>query len=511
MKLPVYNWLDTKGAGLLLHPTSLPGKYGIGTLGKSLYQALDFMYESGLQYWQVCPLGPTGFGDSPYQSFSAFALNPYLIDVENLVELKLLTKKDLLELAKLPQDHVDFGELYQTKWPVLKKAYKNYVKAGFSSLDGFSLDFEQFKSENEDWLHPYCLFMAIKDSLNGASWDVWDKEIASYKKAKSSALAKSLAAEADAYAFYQYIVYGQWERVRSYAAERSISIIGDIPIFVAYDSADTWSNPEIFKLSKTGRPEVVAGVPPDYFSEDGQLWGNPLYNWKVLEASGYDWWMKRCGANFKIYDVVRIDHFRGFCDYWEIKATEKTAKNGVWKKGPGLNFFKKMKELFPDAKVIAEDLGIITDEVRKLRDDSGLPGMAILHFAFDGSDDNVYLPSNVVANCVIYPGTHDNDTTRGWYEALSGGERENVKQGLNTNGDHIAWDLIEASMKSKCNLAVIAMQDFLDLGTEARLNSPGTAAGNWQWRCSDEDIQKLLHEQGSAIYSLIESTGRYNP
>lgn len=508
MKEPIFNWLDNRGAGLLLHPTSLPGKHGIGTLGASAQKALDFMYESGLQFWQVCPLGPTGFGDSPYQSFSTFALNPYLIDLDALKAEKLLTNRDLSKISKLPKDRVDYGALYETKWPVLRKAYLKFINSKVDQVANYG-SFEQFKSVHHDWLHPYSLFMAIKDSLNGASWDVWEKSISSYELASKSSISKKLAVDVDAYSFYQYIVYAQWSETRAYAAERDISIIGDIPIFVAYDSADTWANPEVFLLNKKGNPEVVAGVPPDYFSEDGQLWGNPLFNWKELKKTDYNWWIKRCAASFAIYDIVRIDHFRGFCDYWEIPAGEKTAKNGKWKKGPGLGFFKELKKNFPEAKIIAEDLGIITDDVRKLRSDAGLPGMAIMHFAFDGSYDNAYLPENVEENCVIYPGTHDNDTTQGWLDSLSSDERSFVQKYLNSDGSDLTWDIISAAMQSKCYLAIIALQDFLGLDTKARLNSPGTAAGNWQWRCSEKELEKVLTEKGQNIYSLIESTGRY--
>jgi 4-alpha-glucanotransferase len=509
MKTPIFNWLDQRGSGLLLHPTSLPSDHGIGTLGAPTLKALDFMYESGIHYWQVCPLGPTGFGDSPYQSFSAFALNPYLIDLNLLIEEGLLSKKEVAKLSKMPKEKVDYGALYENKWPVLRKAYNNFKKANADQVSTFG-SFSTFKNKNQDWLHAYALFMAIKDSLNGASWDLWEPSISSYKKAAKSDLARRLSIDVDAYSFYQYLVYAQWQEAREYASDRSIEIIGDIPIFVAYDSADTWSNPDVFLLNKQGRPEVVAGVPPDYFSEDGQLWGNPLYNWDYLKRTKYQWWMKRCESNFKIYDIVRIDHFRGFCDYWEIPAIAKTAKNGKWKKGPGLSFFKALKDHFPDAKVIAEDLGIITEDVRRLRAQAGLPGMAILHFAFDGSEDNSYLPKNVSENCVIYPGTHDNDTTQGWLDSLSFKEKNQVSSYLNVNHHDLNWGLIKASMDSKCLLSVIALQDYLGFGSEARLNSPGIASGNWQWRCSEEEMDSLLEDQGQRIYELIESSGRYH-
>lgn len=484
---------------MLVHPTSLPNDQGIGVLDGSVDALLYFLRDSGIRQWQVCPLGPTGYGDSPYQCFSSFAGNPYLIDLYPLVNAGLLTQADLDSVRQLPRDHVDYGWLYVTKFPLLFKAYETYA----ARPDAFQLsygDFAAFKTDNDAWLAPYSLFLAIKDHYHGAAWWDWPEEIRFFAKARKSAVAKTVAARTDAHAFFQYLFFGQWARVRAKAAELGVEIIGDAPIFVARDSADVWAAPQLFQINqKTGAPLAVAGVPPDYFSADGQLWGNPLYAWDAHAAEGYAWWLSRLKANFALCDIVRIDHFRAFDTYWSIPAAAKTAKTGEWKQGPGLAFFEAVKAALPDARLVAEDLGDLFQSVRDLRAATGLPGMTILQFAFGGDSDNLYLPHNLTANSVVYPGTHDNDTTLGWYRSASEKEKDHVRRYLRVGGDEIGWDFIRSAYASVSNLAVIPLQDMLSLGGQARFNTPGEPAGNWQWRY-DEHRLRQLHQEGGAAY-----------
>ncbi|MCU0793564.1 MAG: 4-alpha-glucanotransferase [Opitutaceae bacterium] len=448
--------------------------------------------------WQVCPLGPTGYGDSPYQCFSSFAGNPYLIDLAALVGCGLLVAQDLDELRKLPRDRVDYGWLYVTKWPVLFRAHAQAKAQGFRGLPYG--DFAAFRREHASWLDGYGLFLALKDHHGGKAWWQWPAEHRFLASAQKCALPASVQERAEAHAFFQYLFFGQWARVRAAAKTRGIQLIGDAPIFVARDSADVWSRPDLFQLDqKTGEPLAVAGVPPDYFSADGQLWGNPLYAWEThAEADGFAWWITRLRANFALCDVVRIDHFRAFDTYWSIPADARTAKNGQWKQGPGLAFFQAVKAALPDAKLIAEDLGDLFDSVRELRDACGLPGMTILQFAFGGDGTNLYLPHNLVANAIVYPGTHDNNTTRGWYAAASEKERDHVRRYLRVDGREIAWDFIRSAYGAVSRLAIVPMQDLLGLDGAARFNTPGVAAGNWQWRYSREQLAAL--RSGSAAY-----------
>jgi 4-alpha-glucanotransferase len=495
---PLFNWLTSRSAGVLLHPTSLPGDQGIGTFEpEPLGHFLDFLSASGMRQWQVCPLGPTGYGDSPYQCFSAFAGNPYLIDLKALVQLGLLPAGELEVLRRLDEDRVNFGRLWELKWPMLAKAFERFQHLGRPLLPYGS--FESFKSENASWLAPYAIFRALKDHYLGAPWWEWPMETRRYAKAAHSPLIKRVAEETEAHAFYQYLFFGQWAEARKMAAARGIEIIGDLPIFVALDSADAWSAPHLFEISEaTGHPLAVAGVPPDYFSADGQLWGNPLYRWDVHEADGFAWWRSRLEASFKQADIVRIDHFRGFDEYWRIPAGAETAKTGEWMPGPGLAFFKALRDAFPAAKIIAEDLGEIGPSVGRLRDQAGLPGMAILQFAFGGDAGNLYLPHNHSANTIVYPGTHDNDTSLGWYASSGEKVRDHVRRYLRITGAEIGWDLIRASYASVGRMALFPMQDLLSLGTQARLNTPGAAQGNWQWRYTSRELEAL--EGGSARY-----------
>ena len=507
---PLFNWLDSRAAGVLLHPTSLPGNQGIGVLSDdALDPWFEFLDAASLSHWQICPLGPTGYGDSPYQCFSAFAGNPYLIDLRVLVDGGLLTSGDLVALQSLPADQVDFGWLYATKWPVLFKAAAAFTKSGrdFAPYG----DFDAFRDKHATWLQPFSLFCAIKDHFGGNAWWTWPEQVRFYSRAQESALATDahVLARIEAHQFFQYLFYGQWQRVREKAVAHGISIIGDAPIFVARDSADVWSHPELFLLDQsTGEPSVVAGVPPDYFSKDGQFWGNPLYDWPAHRQTGYTWWRQRLRANLDLCDIVRIDHFRGFDTYWSIPADAETAREGQWEQGPGLEFFAAMRDALPDCRLIAEDLGELAPSVVKLREATGLPGMTILQFAFGGDATNLYLPHNLTANSVAYPGTHDNDTSLGWYRTMDEKTRDHVRRYLRVSGESIGWDFIRSAYTGVSNLAVIPLQDMMSLGSIARFNAPGIPEGNWQWRFSSGQLAALKNESAPYLTELAELTGR---
>lgn len=494
MQASLFDWLSQRSAGLLLHPTSLPGSLGIGGFGQGAYRLLDLMERAGMRYWQVCPLGPTGFGDSPYQCFSAFAGNPYLIDLEPMPAFDLLQDHDLEVLRALPADRADYGALFMRVWPLLRLVHRRFKEKGLSYLPNYGF-LDDFVAEHEAWLRPFATFMALKNRFNGQPWNQWPKEVRTWKAAADSAIVAEEADTVEAHIFYQYLFYGQWSQIRRQAAAKGISIIGDVPIFVALDSADVWANPELFELDKAGVPTTVAGVPPDYFSEKGQLWGNPLFRWDVMAKDGYAWWLDRLRANLMMYDVIRLDHFRGFESYWRIPAEAEDARAGDWAEGPGMAFFEQVKETFPEACLIAEDLGLITDDVRKLLRQTGLPGMAVLQFAFSGveASDNLYLPHNLQQNLVLYPGTHDNDTTLGWYAEATEEARDHVRRYFRISGDEIGWDFIRAAYASVAGLAVIPMQDVLSIGGEGRFNTPGESQGNWQWRMSWADMDRLEH------------------
>jgi len=499
--------LNHRAAGILLHPTSLPGSYGVGTFDDAAFDFLRFLNQAGINYWQVCPLGPTGYGDSPYQCFSSFAGNPYLIDPVALVRAGLVSAASLAPLASLPADHVDFGALYQTKLPLLFSAHATWRKDPTRALPYGS--FPAFRRKQESWLAGYGLFSALKDHFSGRPWWEWPKEIRSLALAEKSALRQQVEDRAEAYEFIQYLFFGQWNLIRAHAASLGVTIIGDTPIFTALDSADVWSSPQLFELDKsTGRPVVVAGVPPDYFSADGQLWGNPLYHWPAHAADGYKWWLDRLRANFALCDVVRIDHFRGFDSYWAIPADAPTARTGRWEAGPGLDFFKTVVAALPDVKLIAEDLGELSPSVVKLREATGLPGMAILQFAFGGDAKNLYLPHNHSANSVVYPGTHDNDTTLGWYATTDEKSRDHVRRYFRVSGQEVGWDFIRSAYASVANLAVIPMQDLFSLGSAARFNTPGKSQGNWTWRYQSEQLQELHQKSAPYLRELAVLYGR---
>jgi 4-alpha-glucanotransferase len=493
---PLFDWLSSRSAGVLLHPTSLPGDQGIGTLDGAAIRFLDFLKAAEMSWWQVCPLGPTGYGDSPYQCFSAFAGNPYLVDLHGLASGGLLDGADLAPLAALGAGPVDFGALYRLKWPLLRRAFERHRRSGSPGLGPQS--FADFKAAESSWLEPYAWFRALKDHFGGRAWWEWPAGARS-PRALRAPLRAQLRDDVEAHQFYQYAFFSQWRRIRAEAARRGLSIVGDLPIFVAADSADVWSSPELFELGDDGRPVAVAGVPPDYFSADGQLWGNPLYRWEAHVADGFAWWKDRLRAAFATYDVVRIDHFRGFDAYWRIPLPASNARAGEWRKAPGLEFFRAIRASFPDARIIAEDLGVLTPSVEELLRQTGLPGMSVLQFAFGGDADNAYLPHNLRPNNVIYPGTHDNDTTLGWYASAGEAMRDHVRRYLRVGGSEAGWDFIRAAYGAVSRIAVVPMQDLLSLGSEARLNSPGKPEGNWRWRLAPGELEGLT-KGGAAAY-----------
>jgi 4-alpha-glucanotransferase len=468
---------------------------------------LDFLEAAGIGMWQMCPLGPTGYGDSPYQCFSAFAGNPYLVDLHDLEDRGLLTAAELAPLTRLDPARADFGALFALKPALLARASERYRKAGCPSLD--SAGFGAFKARNAAWLDDYALFRALKEENGGRAWYEWPAAVRRHETAAGSGARARLAGAIEAECFTQYVFFAQWERLRAAAAKRGVSIIGDIPIFVAADSADTWSRRDLFELDPaTGLPKAVAGVPPDYFSADGQLWGNPLYAWERHERDGYAWWHERLRASFALYDTVRIDHFRGFDEYWRIPYPAANAREGKWMRGPGLPFFRTVRDAFPGARIIAEDLGDLTASAVRLREDTGLPGMAILQFALGGGADNAYLPHNLQPNSVIYPGTHDNDTALGWYASAGEKARDHARRYLRVEGSSIGWDFLRAAYGSVSRLAVIPMQDLLSLGAAARFNTPGRPQGNWQWRLQRSQLESLFGDTAAYLRELGGLTGR---
>ncbi len=492
----------SRSSGILLHPTSLSGSYGIGELGEPAYQFVDFLHASGQGLWQVLPLGPTGYGDSPYQAFSAFAGNPLLISLDELIKEGTLSQTDIAEAPRFPADRVDYGPVIEFKKGVLKRSFKRF-KAGASWAQRG--EFMAFCDANRYWLDDFALFMALKDHFNSAAWNEWDTNIAARDPDALEATARELDPQMELHRYLQFQFFRQWLALKRYANQRGIRVIGDIPIFVAYDSAEVWSNPGLFYLDEEGSPTVVAGVPPDYFSPTGQLWGNPLYRWDVLADEGYAWWIERFRAAFKLFDIVRVDHFRGFEAYWEVPATEKTAVKGRWVKGPGAALFRAVRKALGNVPIIAEDLGFVTPEVEELRESLGFPGMKVLQFAFDTDATNEFLPHNYERNCVVYTGTHDNDTTRGWFESRSDRERKRVLTYLGTDGREIHWDFIRLAFSSVANTAIVPLQDVLGLGSEARMNYPSRASGNWSWRCTPDALTDKI---AARLCTLAEAYGR---
>lgn len=477
-------------SGILVHPTSFPSPYGIGDLGKSAYDFVDFLKDAGQTIWQCLPLGPTGFGNSPYQAYSAFAGQPLLISPDKLIEVNLLNENDLADMPEWDADHVKYEEVTVFKTNLLKIAYKNFLTVPNPVLQN---EFDAFCQENDLWLTDYALFMALKDDQNGKKWTEWEKKYKKPTAAAKKAVLKRLEESVNYYRFVQFIFFKQWYELKKYANENGILIIGDIPIFVSPDSADVWANKELFQLDKEGYPSVVAGVPPDYFSATGQLWGNPLYDWNYHEKTNYEWWTQRIRHQLTQTDIFRIDHFRGFEAYWAIPSDAETAIGGKWVKGPGNDFFDHILEAFEgELPIIAEDLGIITPEVEALRDDYNLPGMRILQFAFNDLGNSNYLPYNYIENCVCYTGTHDNDTTVGWYRQASPASQDKARRYLSCDGKNIHWDFIRLAMGSVARYVIFPLQDVLGLDSDSRMNTPGTAKGNWSWRFKKEDLEPWM-------------------
>lgn len=503
---PLFPPLTGRASGVLLHPTMLPGPGGIGSLGSAAHALPDLLHQCGFSYWQVCPLGPTGFGDSPYQCFSAFAGNPYLIDLAPLVRSCLLHAEEIEALYHLPERRVDYGAQYTLRREILSIAAERFSEEPESLAEAYG-DLEEFRKEHAAWLEPYAAFQALKTLEGGKSWLQWSPAHRDYKqflRQKPSAEFRELACEQ---VFLQYVFFGQWKRLRRRANEAGIRIVGDLPIFVSLDSADVWSRPELFELGKDLRPLRVAGVPPDYFSATGQLWGNPLYAWQTMQEDDFSWWMDRLRLNFDLYDVIRLDHFRGFESYYAIPGGARDAMKGEWVKAPGKAFFEAVRRHFPDGKMILEDLGEITPEVEALKDFTGFPGTAVLQFAFD-APENPYLPHNLSANTVCYPGTHDNNTSVGWYDEVDEKTRDFLRRYLRVSGQEVGWDLIRACLSSVASLAILPVQDILGLGTEARFNLPGHPDGNWSWRLAPGHLEQMVAESGDYLRELNELYGR---
>jgi 4-alpha-glucanotransferase len=502
-----------RSSGVLLHPTSLPGRFGIGDLGREAYAFVDFLGASGQSFWQVMPLGPTGYGDSPYQSFSAFAGNTLLISPEQLAEDGLLSDDDLKSAPEFDSGRVNFGQAIKFKKSILKKAFDNFTRASNSNLREQVNGFRHYAGA---WLPDYALFAALKDARDGAAWNTWEPGLARREQKAIAEAREELGGEVDAQEFYQYLFFKQWLGLKAYCMQKGVKIIGDMPIFVAHNSADVWAHPELFKLDAEGNPTVVAGVPPDLFSETGQLWGNPLYDWDRMRSAGYRWWVERLRAMLRAVDVARIDHFRGFAACWEVPAGDETAVSGRWVKVPGKELFEALKQALGELPVLAEDLGTITPDVHALRDKLGFPGMRVLQFAFGGGSDNAHLPHNYVRSAVVYTGTHDNDTVVGWFNGGAGEtttlsaeqverERRHCLKYLGTDGKEIHWDFIRAALASVADIAIIPLQDLLGLDSSARMNVPASEEGNWGWRFKQG---ALTEELSRRLKGMTEIYGR---
>ena len=481
-----------RSSGILVHPSSFPGRFGIGDLGPSAFAFLDFLNETGCKLWQILPLGPTGFGNSPYQSFSAFAGNPYLISPDLLLNDDLIHPNDLIKDLQFPQLRVEFGKIIPWKLNLLEKAFVNFSK------DRTLLnEFDNFYSENNQWLDDYAFFMALKEMYGGGSWTNFPHALRARDPKALIDSRKDIKNSVDRHKFYQFIFYRQWQSLKTYAHKLGIRIIGDIPLYVAHDSSDVWAKPGLFQLDPSGQPIVVAGVPPDYFSPTGQLWGNPIYKWNEHEMNGFQWWVDRIKHTLSQVDIIRLDHFRGFVKYWEVPAGQATAEQGQWVQGPGIDIFTQLSKCLDwdsNLPIIAEDLGFITEDVVELRDHLDVPGMKILQFAFSGPE-NSFLPHHYSSNCVVYTGTHDNDTSLGWYNSAPDKERIFAKEYMGVDGKDIAWDLIRLGWASVANYAIAPMQDILELGPSARMNYPGRIGGNWEWRMPENYNNKDIFEQ----------------
>jgi 4-alpha-glucanotransferase len=509
--------MSPRRSGILLHPTSLPGRFGIGELGPEAHRFADFLAGAGQGLWQVLPLGPTGYGDSPYQCFSAFAGNPLLISLESVAEDGWLEAADLGSAPDFPRDTVDYDAVAAFKLPLLDRAFRRFEEsAGAADREAF----DAFRAANASWLDDYGLYMAVKEAHGGAEWTEWDAAIARRRPAALARWREAHQGAVRAREFGQYLFFLQWQRLRDHCRERGVALMGDIPIFVARDSADVWSHPGLFQLEEDGRPSFVAGVPPDYFSATGQLWGNPLYDWEEMARAGYAWWIERLRAALGLVDLVRLDHFRGFEAHWEVPAGDETAVNGRWVKGPGAALFTALREALADLPIVAENLGVITPEVEALREQFGFPGMAILQFAFGrDAESAAFQPHNYPRNRVVYTGTHDNDTTVGWW--TSSGQADSTRSDeevrdehqralayLDAEGREIHWAFIRAALASVADTAIVPLQDVLGLGSEARMNLPGRASGNWRWRFREGALTDGIRDR---LRALAELYGRTAP
>jgi 4-alpha-glucanotransferase len=512
-----------RSSGILLHPTSLPGPFGIGDLGPQAFAFADFLAAGGQTLWQMLPLGPTGYGGSPYACYSAFAGNTLLISPDILVAESLLEATDLNRDSTFSDERVEFDQVHNFKAALLRKAYERYKQTTATAL---RVSFETFAQQSVDWLDDYALFRAVKDAHGGAAWNEWKPGLRDREPEALQRVTEQLHEEIEAQKFYQFLFFRQWFAFKAYCNQQSIKVIGDLPIFVAHDSADVWTNPDQFKLNPDGTPKIVAGVPPDYFSDTGQLWGNPLYNWKHMLADGFKWWIKRVESVLHVVDIARLDHFRGFAACWEIPGGDKTAEHGHWVKAPGRELFTAIRNKLGELPIIAEDLGVITSDVEALRDEFGFPGMRVLQFGFSSDSKNIHLPHNYQRNLVVYTGTHDNDTTVGWFRSVAGDgstrdskqievEREFCLKYLNSEGHEIHWDFIRAVMASVADMAIVPLQDLLGLGTEARMNLPNSTEGNWVWRFKQNalttDHSKRLREMAEAYGRIPEQRSSEHP
>lgn len=491
-----------RSAGILLHPTSLPGPEGIGTLGKEAREFVDFLAAARQGLWQILPLGPTGFADSPYQCFSAFAGNPLLISLDMLKEKGWLSVQDMAPLESASATSVDYGRVIECKLPLLAEAYRSFSgKASPVEKDTF----EAFKQTNADWLGDFAMFMALKDRFEGRPWFEWNVDVKFRRHEALERVRTDLADSIEQHQFIQYLFFDQWEQVKAYAARQNIQIIGDIPLYVAHDSADVWAHPENFLLNEEREPKVVAGVPPDYFSATGQLWGNPIYDWKHHEETGFRWWIDRLKANLVMFDIVRIDHFLGLASYWSVPFKHCTAEHGSWVEAPGMRLLEALQAALGNLPLIAEDLGAVTPEMIALRDKYGLPGMKILQFGFNGDHSSEHLPHSCTRQFVMYTGTHDNDTARGWYKHTSLRNKSQARAYMGAHARHVARAFVRAVWASVADYAIAPLQDILELGHEARMNLPGTTESNWRWRFRKEDITRRLARR---LRRLTELCGR---
>lgn len=491
-----------RSCGTLVHPTSFPSKYGMGDLGHEAYEFINFLEETGQTIWQVLPLSPTGYGNSPYASYSAFAGNPYLISPDKLEEKGYITAEDLSKAFLPMTTEADYEASYEKKDTLYKKAFDQFKS---SSSKDVQKKLANFKKQNSYWLEDYTLFMACSISNNRAPWNKWDKNLAQRKPSAIKKAKKTFADEIEYQTWLQFEFFEQWKVLKNYANSKNIRVVGDIPIFVDHNSADVWSHSEFFAVDKQGNRELVAGVPPDYFSETGQLWGNPLYKWKAIQKDNFSWWIERFRQMFDLFDAIRVDHFRGFDEYWEVKASEKTAENGEWVKAPGVELFTTIKEKLGSLPIIAEDLGLMTQGVEDLRDQFNFPGMKILQFAFDSDSTNSFLPHNYPQNCVTYTGTHDNDTTIGWYNSAPEVEQHRAREYTKSDGSEIQWELIRLGMFSVADQAIFPLQDFMNLESRYRMNTPGTVGDNWMWRYTPDMLQNVDKHR---IKKMAEMTNR---